>query len=178
MMRKFFSPLVAFFALVLGGCNNNSLDFYKDRKNKIDLRTFFDGEIEGWGGVFDFQGRQIRSFHVKIKASWQGDAGVLDECFTFDDGEKIQRRWEINYQNETMFVGKAGDVIGEAEGAHQGNAANLNYTLQIPYGKGPLNLAMDDWMYLVQEGVVLNRTAMKKWGLKVGEVVLVMKKVS
>ena len=75
-------------------------------------------------------------------------------------------------------MGRAGDVIGEALGTQQGNAVNLTYTLQIPYGNRTLNLAMDDWMYLVQDGVVLNRTVMKKWGLKVGELALVMKKVS
>jgi hypothetical protein len=35
---------------------------------------------------------------------------------------------------------------------------------------------MDDWMYLVEENIILNRTSMRKFGFKVGEIVLVMKK--
>ena len=75
-----------------------------------------------------------------------------------------------------MFTAKAGDVVGEAQGSQIGNAVNLRYTLNVPYNKSTINLKMDDWMYQINTDTVLNRTAMRKFGLKVGEVVLIMKK--
>ena len=39
-----------------------------------------------------------------------------------------------------------------------------------------MNLNMDDWMYLVDDDTIINRTSMNKFGLEVGEIVLIMKK--
>ena len=66
--------------------------------------------------------------------------------------------------------------MGEAKGRVNGNAVNLNYVLNIPYKDSTMNLDMDDWMYLTEKNTIVNRTSMKKFGFKVGEIVLVMKK--
>ena len=81
-----------------------------------------------------------------------------------------------NYSNQQMFIGRAKDIIGNAEGVQSGNAVNLHYTLQVPYKDSTIDLAMDDWMYLIEGNIILNRTSMKKFGFKVGEIVLFMKK--
>jgi len=175
-MNKLKFLAMSFVCFIFSGCTNNSIDYYGDKSNKMDLKNFFDGEIEGWGSLFDFNGRQTRSFKVEIKGKWEGDVGVLEEWFIFDDGEKTQRTWNIVFSDKNSFVGSAGDVIGEAKGKINGNAVNLNYVLNIPYKNSTINLNMDDWMYLVEENMILNRTSMKKFGFKVGEIVLVMKK--
>jgi hypothetical protein len=36
----------------------------------------------------------------------------------------------------------------------------------------------DDWMYLMEEEILLNRSAMKKFGFTLGEVILFFKKRS
>jgi hypothetical protein len=167
---------MSFVCFIFSGCTNNSIDYYGDKPSKIDLRKFFDGDVEGWGSLFDFNGRQTRSFKVDIKGRWEGDTGVLEEWFIFDDGEKTKRIWRISFSDENSFVGSAGDVIGEAKGVINGNAVNLNYVLNIPYKGSTINLSMDDWMYLVEENTIINRTSMKKFGFRVGEIVLVMKK--
>jgi hypothetical protein len=177
-MKKLYKLiLMALSCVLMPGCSNNSLDYYESRKNKVDLRNFFAHEVEGWGGIFDYQGRQIRSFHVKIKGTWQQNHGQLAEVFHFDDGEVSKRVWDINFSTADNFTATATDVIGKAKGMQQGNAVNMAYTLQIPYNKTLLNVKMDDWMYLVTNDTILNRTSMKKFGFKVAEVVLIMKKV-
>ena len=70
--------------MVIPSCNSNSIEFYANKKNKIDLKSFFSGDIEGWGAIFDYNGRVTRSFYVTIKASWDGDVGTIDELFRFD----------------------------------------------------------------------------------------------
>ena len=54
----------------------------------------------------------------------------------------------------------------------QGNAFNLRYVLALPVDGRTWNVDMDDWMYAIDERTVLNRTAMSKWGFRVGEVTL------
>ena len=100
----------------------------------------------------------------------------MQEWFEFDDGEKTERVWDIVFVNNKFFKGKAHDIIGDANGEQNGNAVNINYTLQVPYKDSNINLKMDDWMYLIEDDLILNRTSMKKFGLKVGEIMLFMKK--
>jgi hypothetical protein len=174
--------VLGFIALMFSGCSMQTIDFYqqhaKERKYPLDLRQFFQGDIEGWGALFDWSGRQTRSFYVQIKASWQGNQGVLDEWFTFDDGEKVYRQWKVDYRDDQTFEARAGDVVGVAQGLTAANAVNMNYVLRLPYKDSTIDVSMDDWMYQVEDGVVLNKTAMKKWGFKIGEISLIMKKKS
>ena len=178
-MKKIQIFLMSILCFIFPGCQNNSIEQYSHRKNKIDLRSFFDGEIEGWGAIFDYKGIQSRTFHVKIKAHWKDqNNGVLDEWFDFDDGEKTERQWKVSFSNNSVFIANAKDVVGDAKGEQQGNAINMHYTLEVPYNKSTINLKMDDWMYLIEDGLILNKTSMKKFGFKVGEIVLFMKKKS
>ncbi|NWO06114.1 MAG: DUF3833 family protein [Alteromonadaceae bacterium] len=43
-------------------------------------------------------------------------------------------------------------------------------------GVGTLDVRMDDWMYLITPNTLINQTTMSKWGIDVGEVVLVIQK--
>lgn len=168
--------LFSLLCLLLPGCSSKTIENYADRKDKMDLRQFFDGEIEGWGTLFDVWGIQTRSFYLHVKGSWNGNEGILDEKFDFDDGEKQTRKWNVYFENDNIFKANAGDVIGDAKGIQKGNAVNLKYILEIPYNNSTIKLSMDDWMYKIEGVMVVNKTSMKKFGIKVGELVLFMKK--
>jgi len=58
----------------------------------------------------------------------------------------------------------------------QGNAINMNYVLRVSYGDGTIDVRMDDWMYLITPDTLINQTTMTKWGIEVGEIVLVISK--
>lgn len=175
-MSNFKNILMGAACFLLPGCGSNSIETYQDRPQKFDLRNFFEGDVEGSGAIFDLSGVQTRSFTVKLKGTWTGNKGVLQEWFVFNDGEKTERTWTITFNDDTHFTGSAGDVVVPAEGSQRGNAVNMSYVLRVPYKESTIDLSMDDWMYLIEEGLVLNRTSMKKFGFKVGEIVLFMKK--
>jgi hypothetical protein len=63
-------------------------------------------------------------------------------------------------------------VIGTAQGIAQGNALRWNYVLAVPVDGTTWNVDIDDWMYLVDEKAMLDRTTMSKFGVRVGEVTL------
>ena len=158
--------LASIMCFILPGCTSNSIDFYKDKKQKIDMREFFNGEVEGWGALFDIGGKQTRSFYVLIKGSWKGNDGILDEVFDFDDGEHTKRKWEVYFENDQIFKGRAHDVIGYAKGHQLGSAINLNYVLEVPYNNSTIKLSMDDWMYKLYQNNILNKTSLKKFVFK------------
>ena len=70
------------------------------------------------------------------------------------------------------YVGRADDVVGEARGQESGNAFRWNYTLRLPVDGKEYEVQFDDWMFLVDEQVMLNRATMSKFGITLGEVLL------
>ncbi|MFX4389028.1 DUF3833 family protein, partial [Acinetobacter baumannii] len=64
------------------------------------------------------------------------------------------------------------DVVGEAQGEARGNALRWRYVLALPVGDKVYNVDFDDWMYLIDDRVMLNRSAMSKFGIHLGEVTL------
>jgi len=64
------------------------------------------------------------------------------------------------------------DVEGVAKGTTAGNVLNWEYQLEVEMDGEPLVLTLDDWLYLVDENNMINRTNMYKWGIPVGEITL------
>jgi hypothetical protein len=63
-------------------------------------------------------------------------------------------------------------VVGEAVGVASGNALNWAYTLRLPVDGKVYEVQFDDWMYLMDNRVMLNKAVMSKYGVKLGEVTL------
>ncbi len=98
--------------------------------------------------------------------------GILDEDFVYSDGTKEKRVWQLTDKGNGVYVGTAGDVVGTAEGQTKGNAFNWRYTLALPVDGTVLNVQMDDWMYLMNPRVMLNKARMSKLGIHLGDVTL------
>lgn len=176
-MWKRWSVLVAAMAaLALGGCSTASIDDYRGTRPTFDLKSYFDGPVTAQGTFQDRSGKVIRRFTVQMNASWQGDTGVLDEHFSYDDGEKQRRVWTLKKLPDGRYTGTADDVVGQASGRTEGFALFWDYTLRLPVDGTVYEVRFDDWMYQLDERTVLNRSVMSKWGIKLGEVTLFFRK--
>nr|WP_319795856.1 DUF3833 domain-containing protein [Marinobacter santoriniensis] len=161
---------------MLSGCASPSLDDYQGRTPTLVPQQFFQGSLSARGVVKNFSGEVIRTFDADIEASWDDDGvGTLNEVFRFNDGEVQKRVWTLTPTDDGYYA-NAGDVVEPGTMRWQGNAINMNYVLRVAYGDGTIDLRMDDWMYLVAPGTVINQTTMSKWGVDVGELVLVIQK--
>jgi hypothetical protein len=161
---------------MLSGCAGPSLDDYRNNGPALVPQEFFTGTLSARGVVKDFSGEVIRTFDADIIASWDDNGvGTLDEVFRFDDGEVQTRVWTLTPKEEAYHA-TAGDVVEPGTMRWQGNAIHMNYVLRVPYGDDTLDVRMDDWMYLVTPDTLINETSMTKWGIEVGEVVLVIQK--
>lgn len=162
---------------LLGACGAVSVDEYVDTRPALDLRTFFDGELRAYGMLQDRGGRMTRRFTATLQGSWNGEQGTLVEHFVFDDGEEQDRTWHLRHLGGGRYEGSAGDVIGTAAGTTGGAVFQWNYVLDVPWREGSIAVTLDDWLYLVDERHLLNRTELNKFGFRVGELTLLIEKL-
>lgn len=168
-MRK---TLVALLAVLVAGCAGVKVEDYAAEKPVLDLANYFNGTLDAHGMFQDRSGKVVKRFHVVIDASWQGNVGTLDERFTYADGTTQRRVWTITKVDAHRYRGTADDVVGEAEGVAYGNALRWRYVLALPVDGKTYHVDFDDWMFLMDDRVMLNRSAMRKFGIGLGEVTL------
>lgn len=159
-------------ALFLGGCASHNIAQYANEKPTLDLQQYFNGTLDAYGVFTDRSGAVVKRFTVLMQCTWTGDQGVLDEQFTYSDGTKQTRIWRLTKTGNGRFVGRADDVVGEAQGETRGNAFHWTYTLRLPVDKSVYDVQFDDWMYLMTDKVMLNKATMSKFGVRLGEVTL------
>jgi hypothetical protein len=145
---------------------------YANETPKLDLRSYFNGPLTAYGVFTDRSGKVVRRFTVKMTGTWNGNQGVLDEDFTYSDGRREKRVWRLTDLGDGRYSGRADDVVGEAVGSAAGNALNWRYTLALKVDERIINVQFDDWMYLMNDRVMLNKAAMSKFGIYLGEVTL------
>ena len=167
--------LIGVAAISFAGCATVDVAQYKAERPPLDLAEYVNGTVDGWGMFQDRSGKVVRRFTVRIEAKWEGNRGTLDEHFEFSDGERQNRVWTL-VRDGDRFVGTAGDVVGPGQGVQQGNAFNMRYVLRVPWSGRTIDVDMDDWMWRIDDRTVLNRTAMSKFGFRVGEVTLSLRK--
>lgn len=176
-MNRLYALLVGT-ALLLSSCSSPTPADYAAEEPTLDLRTYLNGPLEAHGILFDYTGKPDLRFHVAMTGRWNGNTGTLEEHFTYSDGRKETRTWTITFRDDHHFTGTAADVVGEATGSQYGNSMNMRYTLDATRPNGDtITLSMDDWMYLMDEKTLINRTTMRKFGLKVGELVITFRKL-
>lgn len=161
--------------LLATGCSTQNIQTYQNTTPTLDMHEFFSGQIDGWGMFQGRNGDVKERFYVDIDATHEGDnVIVLDEKFSWADGTKSQRIWRLTKQADGRWQGTAGDVIGTAKGEVTGNTLHWQYVLDLPVGEKTYKVNLDDWMYLIDKDVILNRSVMKKFGVEVGSVTLSM----
>jgi hypothetical protein len=164
--------LAAVFTLGLTACASKGVEQYRAEQPVLDLKTYLNGTLDAWGMFQGRSGEVQKRFHVVIDARWTGDTGVLDEHFKWSDGTTSRRVWTLKKQPDGTFRGTADDVVGEAIGEVAGNALRWRYVLALPVDGKVYNVDFDDWMFLMDDKVMMNRSYMSKWGFDLGEVTL------
>lgn len=148
------------------------IEQYNEVDKPFDIQTYFTGPVVAWGMIQNYSGHVSRRFCVEVEGSWQGNKGILAETFYFDDGEVSYRNWQLTKQEDGRYFGTAEDVDGVAIGKHKAFVFQFNYNLILPIDENIYNVSMDDWMYQLDQYRVMNKTSIKKLGIKVAEVTL------
>lgn len=169
---------LAFLAVlfILSACSGPSLLDYRNEKPVFQLEKYFNGDVKAWGIFTDRNGKVVKRFTVDMKCTWNNGEGTLDESFVYSDGTKQKRIWTLKPIGDGRYEGLASDVVGHAQGASSGNALQWKYHLALPVDEKIWDVEFEDWMYQIDEEVVLNKAKMTKWGVYLGEVTLSFRK--
>ncbi|WOJ94358.1 DUF3833 domain-containing protein [Congregibacter variabilis] len=162
--------------IALSACGSISVEDYAGQAPIFNPQEFFDGDLLARGVLKNRSGLVIRRFSADINAYWRDGVGTLEEDFIFDDGEESRRVWTLTPAGEGRYTATAGDVVGEGVASVAGNAMFLDYVLRVPYGDGDIDLSIDDRMYLLTSDLLINESQMRKFGFRVGEIVLTIEK--
>ncbi|MCB1746188.1 MAG: DUF3833 domain-containing protein [Gammaproteobacteria bacterium] len=176
LTRRWPGLLVLLTAVGLEGCGGVRVEDYAETAPAFDPRRFFDGEVQAWGIVQDWRGRVVRRFAVDIRGQRDGDAIVLDESFRYADGERDTRTWRITPDGDGTYAGRADDIVGSARGEAGGSAMRWRYAMDLAVDGRTWRVAFDDWMWQLDERVLVNRSRIRKFGLTVAEVTLFMQR--
>lgn len=163
--------------LALAGCVGPQVTDYAQQKPLLELDRYFNGRVLAHGIFQKRDGTVARRFTVVLDCRWQGEQGVLDERFTYSDGSTERRVWRLTKHADGRYTGRSEDVVGEAQGQVSGNAFRWRYTLRLPVDGQVYDVQFDDWMFLIDDKIMLNRATMSKFGFRLGEVLLSFTKV-
>ncbi|ARE40455.1 Putative lipoprotein precursor [Rhodovulum sp. P5] len=171
--------LVAFAAVALKdrylGFKAQGPGDYANAGPDIDLRRHLNGPILCEGVIYGPTGRVTSRFVADFDATWEGDKGQMTEEFTYDSGATQSRIWTFSLGNDGTIRADAPDLVGSGHGMQMGSAIHLRYRIRLPADSGGHVLDVTDWMYLMENGAIMNRSQFSKFGIKVAELVATMR---
>ena len=165
--------LVFITTILLTGCASMKIEDFNNTKPEFIPQEYFNGKLRAYGIVKDRSGKIIRSFKGEMIGSWdKNGVGTLDEFFVYDDGEEMKRVWTLKPIENKKFIATADDIVGESPMIANGNTVMIDYVMRTPYKSSTINLSVQDWLHLQDDGVIINHSKMKKFGFVVGELVI------
>jgi len=159
----------------LAGFRAQRPEDYAGRGPEFDIRRHLDGPIACEGVIYGPTGRVSARFTAEMEARWDGDRGRMSEHFTYDDGSEQKRHWDLEVAADGRIRATAPDVVGEGSGVQKGSGVRLTYRIKLPESSGGHVLDTTDWMYLLANGTVVNRSQFRKFGIPVAELIATLR---
>jgi hypothetical protein len=136
----------------------------------FDPVAFWTGHTTSWGVVENFDGAPTSIITTTTNGIPDGHGGLHMIQHVMHDGQDSLRDWHIRRLEHGQFEATANDVVGVARGRPSGRMLHWTWTLAAKPGNPLFNINMDQWMYLADNGTLLNRTIMTKLGIRLGEI--------
>jgi len=170
--------LIILFGLITSCANNQAMkpEDFKDQKPRLIIEDYLSGNVKAWGILQNRSGKVTRQFSADLNGEWDGKQLILNEKFLWNDGEIQNRQWKINKISEHDYEGTAEDVVGKAIGYSYGPTFKFEYVLLVPVKGKNMKITFDDWIFMQDERVAINRAKMTKFGIKVAELTVMFVK--
>ena len=171
--------LLIIISVLITSCSSNQAmkpEDFKNQKPRLIIEEYLSGNVKAWGILQNRSGKVTRQFSADLDGKWDGKQLILDEKFVWNDGEIQNRQWTINKIDEHNYEGTAGDVVGTAKGFSYGPAFKFEYVLLVPVKGREMKITFDDWIFMKDERVAINRAKMTKFGIKVAELTVMFVK--
>ncbi len=117
-----------------------------------------------------------RRLTATLNGKWDGRTLVLAEDFRFADGARDRKTWRLTKRPDGTWTGTREDVIGTATGVQDGKSFRLSYEADLTSQGSATVVRFDDVLTQTAPNVVLNRAVVSKFGVKVGEITLTIRR--
>jgi hypothetical protein len=151
---------------------------YRGKGPDFDLRKHLSGPLTCEGVIFGPTGRVTSRFVADMQGTWDGFTGTLAEVFRYDSGTIQHRAWTLALEPDGKIIATAPDVVGKGNGRAEGSGVLLRYRIRLTPEAGGHVLDVTDWMYVLENGTIMNRSQFRKFGIKVAELVATMRPVA
>ena len=151
---------------------------YRDKGPDFDLCKHLSGPMSCEGVIFGPTGRVTSRFVADMQGTWTGTTGTLAEVFRYDSGSVQPRAWTLALGPDGTITATAPDVVGQGTGRVEGSGVLLRYRIRLTPEAGGHVLDVTDWMYVLENGTIMNRSQFRKFGIKVAELVATMRPVA
>ena len=142
----------------------------------FDIMAYFEGRTLADGVFENRNGKIKRRFTLDMTGTAAGNSLTLAETFLFDDGERQARTWILHRGEGEAFTGTCADAVSTAHGRFGAGRASLSSELRLTLGGRRIALRFDDVFYQTGGGTVLNRSMVSKWGIRLGQVLILFRK--
>lgn len=157
--------LVLVLSLWCSGCSSLSSSDFASATPRFEPEKFFEGPVRSWGVVETRGGLPKSRLRADLSGHRDGDDLVLTQDFTFEDGRKQRRVWNIRRIDDHRYEAVSSDVSGSSVGHASGNTFHWIYYLQLRPGNRLSRVRMEHWMYLLGDGeTMINRVTIRKFG--------------
>jgi hypothetical protein len=158
-------------ALLIAGCAAPLRpEAFANTAPAFDPMTFWTGRTASWGVVENGDGAPTAIITTTTEGTAEGVDGLHMVQHVVTHGKDSVRDWHIRRLGNNQFEATANDVVGTARGSPSGRTLHWTWILATKPGNCLFNVRMEQWMYLADNGTLLNRTIITKLGMRLAEV--------
>lgn len=148
---------------------------YAGQVPDFDVRRHLAGPLVCEGVIYGPTGRVTARFIADMHGAWEDGRGTLTEHFRYDAGTTQDRHWTLMVASDGSITAEAPDLVGQGQGRQTGASVKLRYRIRLPEASGGYVLDVTDWMYLLENGSIINRSEFRKYGVRVAELVATLR---
>ncbi len=160
----------------LAGCANAPAPEAAFQDAPLKIERFLAGRTHAEGVFRNTLTGSERKLTATLNGKWNGRTLVLAEDFVFADGARDRKTWRLTKLPDGTWTGTREDVIGTATGVQDGKSFRLSYEADLTSQGSATVVRFDDVLTQTAPNVVLNRAVVSKFGVKVGEITLTIRR--
>ncbi len=158
--------------LLVAACSESlPIEKFAGSGPSFDPVTFWTGHTHSWGVLENRFGAPTQIVTTDCVGTAEGADGLhMVQHLDVGDGTPQTRDWHMRRLGGGTFAATANDIVGTAQGQADGRAFHWSWVLQTKPGDSLYDVTMDQWMYLMDDVGMVNRTTIRKLGVILAEV--------
>ena len=170
-MTDRFRPTLLAVAFTLAACSRGlPVRDFAATTPVLDPLAFFTGHTHSWGVLENRSGQPTAFLTTDGEGQLQDGLLHMQQRIALSDGTVQHRDWQLRRTSPGRYEATANDMVGTAQGEAAGRAFHWRFTIALSPGNALKNVGFEQWMFLMEDGTLVNRTTISKLGVILAEV--------